>query len=401
MVIRRIPEDFVVNETLVSGVADLISELPGPGLSFAAFLVTKTSLTTPEAGARLARAIGLKPSEVTWAGLKDKHAITTQHMTARVASDPLRLPRSIEQPGLNAVLVGWSRTPADASWIGENRFKITIRSLDAHDIQRFNAGIDRLRSGGPAGPIRFVNYFGEQRFGSARHGEGFAARPLITGDFEGALKLLVATPARKDTGDRRLATRFLAQKWGRWAEILADLPRTPERRAIEILAKTRNGRAAFDALPNLNKVMCVEAYQSHLWNRIAARTAGVPEPASADQDAPESPPQPASIAPELIGLDLPTPGPEATFHPLSEPHARTILAEEGITLDQLRVPGLRRPAFGAALRPLIAEARALTLSAPEPDTLARPASSKALLLRVEFSLPRGSYATVLLKAIES
>jgi tRNA(Glu) U13 pseudouridine synthase TruD len=59
------------------------------------------------------------------------------------------------------------------------------------------------------------------------------------------------------------------------------------------------------------------------------------------------------------------------------------------------VPGLRRPDFGEAPRGLFAEAAGFALDPPTADEL----FADRLRRSVRFELPRGAYATVLLRAL--
>ncbi len=76
---------------------------------------------------------------------------------------------------------------------------------------------------------------------------------------------------------------------------------------------------------------------------------------------------------------------------------REVLAAEGIELSKLRVPGLRKPFFGEAPRPLFVRAAAFSISQPEPDELS--SRQDKLKRTVRFDLPRGAYATVVLRAL--
>ena len=166
--------------------------------------------------------------------------------------------------------------------------------------------------------------------------------------------------------------------------MLAAAPKCPERRAIETLATSEDFRAAFSALPMFTQQMCVEAYQSWLWNRTALGVAECCE--SPDLGT-------------LAGVSIPTFGHGAE---LSEPWAgaaRAVLESEGITVDSLRIPGLRRPVFGVAPRALLMRASGVTLSVPMHDEFASSESTKRLAVTLSFSLPRGSYATVLLREL--
>jgi tRNA(Glu) U13 pseudouridine synthase TruD len=66
-------------------------------------------------------------------------------------------------------------------------------------------------------------------------------------------------------------------------------------------------------------------------------------------------------------------------------------------VEQLRIPGMRRPAFSDAMRPIFAAAKIANVTAPEKDDLST--SATRLKRTLQFSLPRGAYATVLLRAL--
>lgn len=387
MVIRRTPDDFVVEEVLTAEAAAGVGELPGPKRRVAALRLTKRSLSTPEAAGRLAKMLGVKPGDVSYAGLKDKHAQTSQVVTVASIRDPIRMPREVGQLGtdnLHAALIGWTDGHSGASWIECNRFRIVIRGLDRDDVGSMVRAIEELRDPEDRTRLILLNEFGEQRFGSVRHGQGFAGPALIAGDFEGAVRLLIGTPARKDSGARRGLTRAVAEKWGSWSEVLSVAPKCPERRAIEALSAGLGFRAAFQALPELTQTMAVEAYQSWLWNRVAQRFVG---------DVPRE-------ARGSIGhVSIPTLGPGVQLAEPWDAAARAVLAEERLEPESMRIPGLRRPAFGVVERPLFMRVSEWDLTEPFADELAPPRSTKPLALRVCFTLRRGSYATVVLRAI--
>jgi len=77
--------------------------------------------------------------------------------------------------------------------------------------------------------------------------------------------------------------------------------------------------------------------------------------------------------------------------------ARAALADEGIGVEQLRIPGLRRPAFGEAWRPLVVAAGRFELGEAGRDELS--VGGRRLARTVRFDLPRGAYATVVLRAL--
>jgi tRNA pseudouridine13 synthase len=478
MTIRKQPEDFIVRERLADAFR---ASLRSPGTfggadealgetssdagdrsrvapRFAVYEVAKTSRTTPEVAQELAKALKIKPGAVEYAGLKDKHAGTVQHMTAAItarrgnsnqggeAGGEVPAPVSISGRMWDARLIGWVSSPINADAIDGNSFRITVRDLARETCAEMDRRAGLLRADGPAGSgaqadaqkhpgaatpstgdgrggtLLFVNYFGSQRFGSARHGGGFVAAHLIRGEFEQALKLAIATPARKDAGRTRIFTRTAASGWGDWKRLAAELPRCPERAPIEALANGRDFREAFTTLPYFLQAMYVEAYQSHLWNRTAhalgARLAGGADRCLRSDDEygemlfpaadrlgtgdlggePGGYPSTGRGARSLWS-DLDVPILSATTN-LIEPWAdaaRGALDAEGISIADLRIPGLRRPFFGEASRRFVSTAEGFRASRPEHDELS---TRRARLKRViEFDLPRGSYATVVLRAL--
>ncbi|QQS09851.1 MAG: tRNA pseudouridine(13) synthase TruD [Phycisphaerales bacterium] len=409
MTLRRVAEDFRVREVLQHETLAAIRPEWSKDAPFAVFLCEKRQKTTPEASIALGRLLGVKPGSVAHAGLKDKHAVTTQHLSVKFedARDLARL----EGPGLSYEPVGFAPRALVAADIGHNAFEIVVRGLDRQRVGEMERLAHEYRAEGDsnAATLWFTNYFGSQRFGSARHKEGFAARSLIAGDYVEGIRLLIATPARKDTGTKRAFTRLCATKWGRWEELARELPACADRRPIEHLAAGKSPTEAFASISPQTQQFAVDAFQSWLWNETAAlltmRLAGSTTCAVMDDHGILQFASPATVRPALESLGgvdrlvLPTASMELRPRaPWAEPLA-TVLAKAGITLKDLQLPGLRRPMFRSVDRLLIASATDFSMSRAEHDEFAPPRSPKMFLRRVSFTLPSGSYATVLLRAL--
>lgn len=380
MTIRRVPGDFLVREVLRPHAG---------GGAHAVYELTKESLTTPEAVGKLAHALGVRPGDCAYAGLKDKHAITVQSVSVRPGPKPL--PDRAGEERWSAVRTGSRAGPLSARDIDHNAFEIVVRDLTLDACGQMQSLAESLRS---AAGLHIVNFFGEQRFGSARHGEGFAAAHLVRGEFEQGLRLLIGTPHRKDSGVQRAFTRTLAAAWGDWPRLAAELPRCPQRKSVELLAERaamgagapvqpKDFRDAFAALPYMLQELCVDAWQSWLWNCIIESGLATGGPVDLSQH-----------------VALPSPG--AMYHGVWRAAADRIMTDAGVSLQDLQIPGLRRPAFAEAGRAVWVEASGFEISTSEPDDLAPPRGKKAprrFKQTVKFSLPSGSYATVVLRAL--
>ncbi|MGE3109372.1 MAG: tRNA pseudouridine(13) synthase TruD [Phycisphaerales bacterium] len=425
MIIRRIPEDFAVEEELAAEVVGSWGSACTPETPVAVYALRKNSLTTPEAVHWLAKSLGVREGLVSHAGLKDKHAVTTQHVSVREPDAKKRAALAAEARGDNghgwsARRVGWCREDLKSAEIRRNRFRIVVRDLTPADVREMDRRMRLLADaptgggGGPA-PLVVVNYFGDQRFGSARHGGGWIASHLLRGEFEAALRLAIGTPARKDTGKKRVFSRVAASGWAAegdlvaWAALVEQLPRCPERRSIEALARGGTFREAFAALPAFTQHMSVEAYQSHLWNEIVrrfVRSLATSPGGSHDSErlltASDSYgdlvfPEATLVTDAMRRMELPMPSTRVSYIEPWRSLVVDVLADAGLSLDRLTIPGMRRPAFGDAMRRVFADVDEIDMSGPGADELAR---SKGRLRRtVSFALPRGAYATVLLRAI--
>ncbi len=430
MKLRRLPEDFGVVERLApetfaelrpADAAAVAHRAPAP---FAIYALTKRQLTTPEASVMLARSLNLKPGAVEHAGLKDKHAVTTQHVSVRwTSAAPAPLTLAAERADAwSARLVGWLERPLKAHDIDRNHFTLVARSLDQRDCTLLESRAAALSDDGEHW---LANYFGDQRFGSARHAQGFAAVAMCTGNFLHAFRLLAGSPARKDTGRKRQTTRLIASAWGTadapservptaetWRAIARQLPPSPEQRAVERLARDNDALAALAELPQADLTMAVEAFQSVLWNHTLIATIAAAVPAASltrvqtdygDCVFPtrerDSAGWPESLR-ALRTLSLPMPTASTTLAAPWGEHLIAASAAFGLRVDQLRIEQMRRPRFGEALRPAFVRVDELTLTSPTRDELAPHRSAKPFKRMLTFALPRGAYATTLMRALD-
>jgi tRNA pseudouridine13 synthase len=149
-VLRASPEDFRVDEILGFDAAG-----SGP---HALLRVRKRGANTEWVARELARVAGCKPFEVGFAGLKDRHAVTTQHFTVprgrRAAADFVGLGGE----GYEVLAAAEHQRKLPRGALEGNRFEIVVRECRV-DPARLDARLLALRSGG------VPNYFGEQRFG--------------------------------------------------------------------------------------------------------------------------------------------------------------------------------------------------------------------------------------------
>ncbi len=149
-VVRSTPEDFRVDEILGF-------EAAGAG-PHALLHVRKVGANTEWVSRELARAAGCKPFEVGFAGLKDRHAVTTQYFTVPRGKRSAQDFATLKGEGYEVLSAAEHQRKLPRGALEGNRFDITVRGV-AVDRAELSARIDNLRTGG------VPNYFGEQRFG--------------------------------------------------------------------------------------------------------------------------------------------------------------------------------------------------------------------------------------------
>lgn len=385
MKVKQQPDDFRVDE-----VTDVV---PDEGGDFALYRLDKTGWTTPDALAAIRRRWQLDWRRVSYGGLKDRHAVTSQFLT--VYRGPQR---NLSHERITVTYLGQRREPFTSADIRANRFAITLRSLSAQDVDRIVEAVDEvIRAGLP-------NYFDDQRFGSVGEKREFVAREMVFGRFERALWLALAAPYEFDRADARREKELLRSRWGDWPGLKALLPRGHARSLVDYLVShPTDFKGAVARLRPELQGLYLSAYQSYLWNRMLAewlvRTFTPEKLVEIDLKLGRVP-APVRVPQEKLGewksltLPLPSarlkPDPTAAWAEIVE----AVLREEGLTLPELKIKGLQKPFFSKGERD-----GCILLAAcehqPGPDEL-HPGRQKLLM---RFELPRGSYATMLVKRV--
>ncbi|AOV18613.1 tRNA pseudouridine(13) synthase TruD [Acidihalobacter aeolianus] len=151
-VIRRIPEDFWVDEIPVT-------EPNGEGEHLWVF-VEKRSENTAELANRLARAAGIRKSAVSYAGRKDRHALTRQWFSLHMPGLPDPSIEQLAQAGLNVLRHARHTRKLRIGALRGNRFSLCLREVEG-ERSTLDQCLQAIAEHG------VPNYFGEQRFGRA------------------------------------------------------------------------------------------------------------------------------------------------------------------------------------------------------------------------------------------
>lgn len=384
---RESPEDFVVEELP-------LTETPvDPVGSHVWFTVEKRGVSTPAAARRIAAALGKEGSAVSFAGRKDAKAVTRQTMSVEHVKPDALLGLELERIQIRDPRR--CRSKLRLGQLAGNRFHLRLSGLEsATDRDELARRLAVLAERG------VPNAYGEQRFGAS--GDGWkVGLALVKGTALEYFEAICRDAPRSTHASGQELLRRIREGSGserRRAHELGKALPDDLRAVAKALARFRpeDPVELVGAVPRRARAFHLAMLQARIFNRVletrvAAGTESTVEVGDVvlAADGRHRVALASDPAEEREGL-VPT-GPlwaAAGLHAEGAPGERELeaLRAEGLEPEDLRTPGGLRPR--GARRPLV-----VTISDVEVD----PFEDSAAWVR--FSLPVGSFATVVLAAI--
>jgi tRNA pseudouridine13 synthase len=352
--------------------------------------IQKANLTTFDAVNRVADALGVSSRAIGFAGLKDAKAVSRQVLsivgTTEQAVMDLRVPD---------VTINWAIRHENKLRLGHlagNRFAIKIRDVNPTDVVKLRPVLDEIRRRG------MPNFFGEQRFGRRNDNDRLGAA-LIRGDNKELLHLLLGSPDPAIDDEDALDARR-AFDASDFAKAMRLFPRRSgmERRVLARFARDRRPGAAVRMIDEKIRRLWVSALQSKMFNDVLARRVDsldrlvdgdlaykhengacfLVESATTEQPRADA----FEISPTgpLVGYRMTMPQGE------SQRIEQEVLSASGLTAEAFRQAGKHK--VKGARRPLRVQ--------PNDVQLEGGVDEHGAHVTVAFSLPAGSFATVLL-----
>lgn len=384
MKLKCLPDDFQVTE--------LTDRQPNDRGSFALYQLTKQSLGTPEAVDSVLHRWNLARAQVSYGGLKDKHAVTTQFIT--IKNGPRR---DLTQTNLELNYLGNTDRPFEPTDIAGNRFTLVMRDMADVTAARAEQTLQEVAVSG------VPNYFDDQRFGSLGESGEFIAAPWCRGDYERALWLALAESNEHDRPDDRREKLLIRERWGDWIGLKAALPRCSRRSIVTYLCDhSTDFRRALALMRSDLRGMWLSAFQSAVWNRLlAASLQDVCRPEQlfdvsfGERPAPFFRTLDEQQRRELTELSLPLPSARLKLEsgPLFD-RLQRVLAEFGLEPREMRVKYPRDSFFSKGQRAAIYLPAGLQHQIDRDELYADRHK-----VTLSFDLPRGSYATILIKRL--
>ncbi len=346
-IVKHVPEDFVVEE--IGG-----TDFKERG-RFLIVKVTKRLRNTEETAQLLGRGLRIPRKDIGYAGAKDRNALTTQRFSLRdVTTERLA---AVAFGDLAVEPLGHLDEPLGLGALEGNRFTITVRNLDGDEDLSLPASIP--------------NYFDEQRFGT---GNAAIGETLLRKRFADALALIKSSTPR----EAALISEYEDEHPGDAVGALLRLPRQLLR-------------------------MYLHSFQSLLWNRALAEY--VRTTAKKISSVPYS--QGGFLFPvrgeTVRNASIPIPGFGFINDNGTDKNTNTgrdyliqrILEQEGLTPRDFVIRQLPNLSLEGGSRDALIAVKEFSASAFADDDLF-PGKKKTT---ISFALPRGSYATIVVKAI--
>ena len=225
------PEDFVVDEVP-------LYTCSGQGDHWFVRL-RKREATTLELRAAVAAAAGVAAGDIGYAGMKDKHAVTTQWLSVPVPR--ARPPEAWVLPAAFELLeVTRHNNKLRLGHLAANRFRIRLVQLSAGASEGLRAFFARLEAQG------IINFFGAQRFGRNSgnlQGALFALRRGRLGPRAGTRGKFMASVIQSEVFNRYATARMAL---GRERLLAGDVVRFSDGRAMFTVEEPEREQARLD-----------------------------------------------------------------------------------------------------------------------------------------------------------
>ncbi|XP_068732862.1 pseudouridylate synthase PUS7L-like isoform X3 [Montipora capricornis] len=257
------------------------------GNEYTRFSLCKRNMETLEAIHRLSRCLDIQPSAFSYAGVKDKKAITTQHMVVRGVT-PEQMCAIEGHPSLEGIEIGSYRRgvsgPLRMGGLSGNHFKVVIRNMQCSNSHKRNSeecnkkvevgikeAVTSLSLNG------FLNYFGPQRFGVDDNEVNACdiGLAMLQGNMVHAVKLLMTPSEHNPDHAVNSAKRFYCET-GDVQGTLAQMPAYKIREVLVLKALHRHGTdmdgcgKALLNIPYSMRLLFVHSYCSLVWNLMAS-----------------------------------------------------------------------------------------------------------------------------------
>ncbi|CAL8260953.1 unnamed protein product [Merluccius merluccius] len=235
--------------------------------SFCHFVLYKENKDTMDSINVLSKFLRLRPNVFSYMGTKDKRAITVQEIAVlKITAERLS--------HLNKCLMNfklgnfcYKNHPLKLGELQGNHFTVVLRNISGNDEQVEQA-MSSLKETG------FINYYGMQRFGTTAVPTYQVGKAILRNDWNEVVDLILKPRPGAEKG-------YLVrcrEEWAKSQDPEAALKKLPVKRCVEgqllrglCMYGKKNIINAFGLIPRNNRLMYIHSYQSVVWNTMVSR----------------------------------------------------------------------------------------------------------------------------------
>ncbi|XP_056273537.1 pseudouridylate synthase 7 homolog [Pseudoliparis swirei] len=387
--------------------------------SFCHFVLYKENKDTMDAINVLSKFLRLRPNVFSYMGTKDKRAITVQEIAVlKITAERLA--------HLNKCLINlklgnfcYKNHPLKLGELQGNHFTVIIRNISGTEDQVLQAMRSLKQTG-------FINYYGMQRFGTTAVPTQQVGKAILKNNWKEVVDLILKP---RPGAEKEFMIRC-REEWAKTQDPEAALQKLPNKRCVEgqllrglSMYGKKNIVTAFEMLPRNNRLMYVHSYQSVVWNTMVSRRIEAYGLKAAEGDLVLKGSTAHVLSAEeaescsIHDVVMPLPGFDVIYptHPVGKGY-RELLSADGLDIDNMRHKVRDYSLAGAYRRILIRPTDVsweviqyddprISLVHSDVEILEnKPApvfnkEGKYRALRMEFSLPPSTYATMAIREI--
>jgi len=334
----------------------------------------------------IARKMHLSRKRLSYAGIKDKRAITCQRISIWIDSlEQLQLIENLNLKGIELRNAVWQNKKIDLGMLKGNRFTITLRDIELEKnelIKRINECFKEMQEKG------IPNYFGLQRFGGIREVSHLIGKMILKRKIKEAVMLFLTYPSEKEEKEIAIARKNLLET-NDFKQAKKEFPEkyVYERAIIDYLIKKPNDfENAFRQLPLKIRYLFTHAYQAFIFNKII----DLRFEKGINLELQEGEPQKNGIP---LGL-LPGYKSELSEGIIGEIE-KEVLKEENIELSDFLVKELKECSSKGARKEIKVKPENMKLIKVMEDEIFK-GKQKAI---IQFNLSKGNYATNVIREL--
>jgi tRNA pseudouridine13 synthase len=218
---------------------------------FPLYLLEKHNIDSNHAVIEIKKQSGLK---LRIMGIKDAKAETSQYASSEQTKN---LPKYITTPKTKLNLLGFLRISLSKSALIGNSFKIKINQTSDNNIQPFLLELNKI-----------ANFYGLQRFGSERMVTHLVGKALLERNYNKAIEYLLSYTTKYDSKFSK-EIREQSRDPNNYQKLIKIMPKGMdlERLILYALVEGKDSIAVLRSVPINIRRLFVQAYQSYVFNK--------------------------------------------------------------------------------------------------------------------------------------